>query len=333
MKKVRIGILGCGGMAGFHLSRLRANADAELVALCDAKEEIARAFAERHLKDHQPQPVVYPDPAAMYAGANLDAVLIATPHTQHFEQGAQAIRAGCHVLMEKPMVTSSRQAHELAAIVAESGLVFTIGYNTPCTPEMLFIRNLIRSGEMGRLATVSCWQTQDWRKFTIGTWRQDPALSGGGMMYDSGAHVFNTLVWTVEQPVAEVAAFIDNVGTPVDIVGTVNMRFANGTLATMAIDGNCTDAGSGMVYTFETGRVSVDAWGGAWIEVFKKGSKVKYPRVEGEFQAPLDNFVDAILGRADPRTNPRYGILQSEIMDAIYESAKTGTIVSVKSSA
>ena len=165
----------------------------------------------------------------------------------HFEHGIQALEAGCHVLMEKPMVTEAGQAHALAEKVKETGKILTIGYNTPCTPEFRYLRDLIRNKELGKLETVTGWLTQNWRNGTRGSWRQDPSLSGGGQMYDSGAHLFNSLVWTVEQPVKDVLAFVDNMDTPVDINGTVNIRFADGTLATITIVGNCPSDGSGLV--------------------------------------------------------------------------------------
>ena len=69
----------------------------------------------------------------------------------------------------------------------------------------------------------------------MATVKLDPALSGGGMLYDSGAHVMNSLVWIVESDVAEVHAYVDNLDTRVDINGTINVRFANGVIAAIAI--------------------------------------------------------------------------------------------------
>jgi predicted dehydrogenase len=328
MSKVRVAIMGCGGMAGAHAQRYKSNSDVEIVALCDVSEEQINKFIERNLKDYQPAPAVFTDPAQMYSEAKPDAVSIVTPHTMHFQHGLQALEAGCHILMEKPMVTDSGQAHELAKAVEKSGKIFVVGYNTPCTPKFGLVREMIRSGELGKLETVTGWQTQNWMKGTKGSWRQDPALSGGGQMYDSGAHMFNSLVWSVEQPVAEVLAFVDNLEAPVDINGTVNIRFKNGVLATMTIAGNCPASAAGMVYTFDNGRIEVDGWGGGWIKVWKGSQQVAEEELnlQGESQTPNDNFIEAILGKAEARTSPLNGIIQSELMDAIYESAKTSAI-------
>lgn len=325
MSSARIAILGCGGMAGTHARRLKPNTDAQIVAVCDVSEDVLQAFVDKNLRDYESKPAFFTDAARMYAEASPDGVIIVTPHTMHFDHGMQALAAGCHILMEKPMVTDSGQAKALAAAVERSGKILTVGYNTPCTPEFRYLRDLVRSKELGKLETVTGWQTQNWRQGTRGKWRQDPALSGGGQMYDSGAHLFNSLVWTVEQPIESVFAFTDNLDTPVDINGTVNIRFKDGTLATITIAGNCPSDGCGMYLSFEEGRVEVDGWSGNWIKVFKRGEgQIKYPNIPGTAQTPTDNFVNAILGREAPQTSPLNGVIQSQLMDAIYESARTG---------
>lgn len=325
MAKLRVAILGCGGMAGGHARRMAQHDDVDVVALSDVSEEVLNGFIERNLKDYEPRPAIFTDAAQMYAQAKPDAVVIVTPHTLHYQHAVQALEAGCHILMEKPMVTDSGQAHELAKKVEAAGKVLVIGYNTPCTPVMLYIRDTIRNGDLGRLELVSGWLAQGWMKATIGTWRQNPALSGGGQMYDSGAHIFNSLVWTVEQPIEAVQAFIDNKDTPVDINGTANIRFANGVFATITISGNCPAAGARLTYLFDNGRIETDGWSAGWIKVWKGNEEIEV-ELDDAAPAPLDNFVDAIFGRDEARTSPLNGINQSELMDAIYESARTGQI-------
>ena len=324
MSPIKMAILGCGGMSGAHANRYKKNPDVEIVALCDVSPEIVEKYIEKNLGDYPTKPAIFTDFAQMLSDANPDAITIVTPHTMHFEHGMQAIESGCHVFMEKPMVTNSEDAKRLRAAVKNSGKILVIGYNTPCTPAFKWLREAIRSNKFGKLETVTGWQTQGWAKGTVGTWRQNPALSGGGQMYDSGAHMFNSLVWSVESNVDTVFAFTDNVGTPVDINGTVNIRFSNGVLATMTIAGNCPAGGAGMYYTFENARVDIDGWNGGWVKLFTGWGKEEPVELEGEAQDPDVNFIDAILGRAEPQTSPLNGLIQSQLMDAIYESASSG---------
>ncbi len=124
----------------------------------------------------------------MYTELHPDAVLISTPHTLHFAQGMQALEAGCHIYMEKPMVTSLEHAYRLADQVRESGKILVIGYNTPCSPEFYYVRQLIREKTFGNLEMVSGYLSQG----SAAGKRQmaaESALSGGGQAYDSGAHL------------------------------------------------------------------------------------------------------------------------------------------------
>ncbi|MBU4211271.1 MAG: Gfo/Idh/MocA family oxidoreductase [Kiritimatiellae bacterium] len=323
-KKIRVGILGCGGMAGAHAMRFKANPNVRIVALCGVAEERVKAFADRALADYRLAPAIYTDPARMYKESKLDAVAIVTPHTLHFKEGIHALDAGLHVLMEKPMVTDSGHAHALARKVKKAGKIFMIAYNTPCSPEFFFLREAIRQKTYGNLEMVVGYLSQDWMRRTKGSWRQDPKRSGGGQAYDSGAHLLNSLCWSVESDIAEVFAFMDNHGAKVDINSTINVKFANGVTAAIAVSGNSPGHGTFMAFMFDNGRIEIDGWDASWMNVFDRAGRVKYPVVPGKPQTPNDNFIDAILGRAEPRTTVRNGIIHSELMDAIYESVRTG---------
>ena len=326
MSKIRVALMGCGGIQGKHYKTLMRRDDAEIVALCDVGLTHCDRFIERvgMGEDGKAAPARFDDPAKMYAEIKPDAVSICTPHTLHYEHGAQAIDAGCHVLMEKPMVTDAGDAYKLADKVKQSGKILVIGYNTPCSPEFQYLRNLVRTQELGKLELVTGYLSQNWMKGTTGSWRQDPKLSGGGQAYDSGAHPLSSLCYVVESHVAEVFAFVDNHGTPVDINSSTNIRFESGVFASMVISGNCPVNDSHMSLMFENGKVDVDPWSANWINVWKGKQFVKYPPITGEATDPMDNLLDAIGGKAEPRTTPENGIIHSELMDAIYESQRTG---------
>ena len=261
----------------------------------------------------------------MLAEVKPDAVLISTPHTLHFEQGMKALEAGCHVFMEKPMVTAADQAYALAEKVKETGKVFVIGYNTPCTGEFYWLREQIRNGTFGRLELVTGYLAQGWMKGTTGTWRQNPALSGGGQAYDSGAHLLNSLCWSVESNIEEVFAFVDNCGSPVDINSSINVRFENGAFASIAIGGNCESGGAHMAFVFERGRVEIDGWNGQWIRVYDRHGADQVSRPSPTSGTPrIKTSSTRSWAGPEPRTSPFNGIVQSELMDAIYESARTG---------
>jgi predicted dehydrogenase len=323
--KVKIAFLGCGGMMAAHAQRLRGNPDVDITGLCDVSEDITRRFEAAHLAGGLHKPQHFSDPARMYARITPDAVLIGTPHTQHYAQGVQALAAGCHVFMEKPMVTGLEDAYALGEKVKSSGKVFVIGYNTSCSAEFNYLRGVIRAGTLGKLELVSGYLCQDWMRGTTGTWRQDPALSGGGQAYDSGAHLLNSLCWSVESDVEEVFAFVDNHGTRVDINSVSSIRFSNGVLASISIGGNSPSSNGSMAFIFDGGRIEIDGWGAKWINAWMGADKITPPITPAMGSAsPDQNFIDAIFGRAEPKTSVENGIIQSQLMDAIYESQRTG---------
>ena len=325
MSKIRLAMIGCGGNSSGHARRLKQNSDVQIVAGCDVNTEIVSNYIARNELDSNMK--VYDNIDKMLAQVKPDAVLISTPHTLHFEQGMKALEAGCHVFMEKPMVTYAEHAYTLADKVKETGKVFVVGYNTPCSANFYYLREQIRNKNLGKLELVTGYITQNWKRGTAGKWRQVPELSGGGQAYDSGAHLLNSLCWSVESNVDEVYAFIDNCGTPVDINSSINVRFENGVMAGIVISGNCpSPGGTHMAFIFDDGRIEIDGWSGSWIRVFKGREHIENPPITEDMSAihADHNFIDAILGRAEPRTSAVNGIIQSELMDAIYESAKTG---------
>jgi len=324
MQSVKAVILGCGGFSGAHARRLSRRDDVQIVGLCDVATDICENYIDKHLSEYGTRPEIFTNAAEMYQKLEPDAVFICTPHTLHFDHAMQALDHGLHTFIEKPMVTNAGHAHELKAKADATGKIVVVGYNSSCTPEINHIRQIIRDGSLGRLEMVVGHLSQNWREATRGKWRQDPAISGGGQAYDSGAHLLNTLVWTVEQDIEEVFALIDNMDTKVDINSSINVKFAGGVFASIVISGNCPVMGNHMSFIFDGGKINVDGWSGTWIEVFKGKDRVKYPRIEGEPQTPDDNFIEAIQGKQEPATSPTNGIVQSELMDAIYESAKTG---------
>lgn len=326
MSTVKIAFQGCGRYMKNHADRILKIADTQLVALCDVTTEQVEKFIQTNLSNLAEKPVVFTDAKLMYEQAKPDAVFIATPHTLHFEHACEALDAGCHVYLEKPMVTNLNQAYELAQKVEQTNRILVVGYNSPCSPEFAFLQSVIASGELGKLEVISGHIAQNWMNLTIGLWRQKPELSGGGMAYDTGAHLLNSLCWSVQSDVDTVFAMVDNHDTPVDINSVFVIKFTNGVMASIAVAGNSNANAGSLSFMFEHGRIDIDGWAGSWLRMYKDEVEIKYPPITDDMghQSPTHNFIDCIQGKAQPRTSARNGIIQSQLMDAIYESARTG---------
>ncbi len=328
---IHLAIVGCGGMAsGWHVQQLALIPEVAVTALVDPMPESTRAFKEKHF----PEAKEYSSFEQLLASppAKLDAVLLVTPHALHYPQAKAALLAGLHVLVEKPMVTRSADAYDLWKAVMDTGLKLGITFQAPYTQEYQALAKLRDSGELGMPQIIQGWLAQGWMKGTAGKWRQDPRQSGGGQMYDSGAHVLNGMMWLMNSPVIEVGCFYNNAGAPVDINGVAIMKFQNGALGSVAIGGNSVGWDVSIQLQTDRGVYKTGPHGGS-LDCTRDGKKF-YPPVTPDIRpagnSPHLNFVDAILGRADLQAPVRYGVLLSALMDALYESADNAKIVKVK---
>jgi predicted dehydrogenase len=324
-------LVGCGGMANWHAQQLQKIPEVKVVALVDPVPAQTAAFKQKHF--HDAVEMESYDELLESPPARLDAVLLVTPHTSHYPQCKAALERGINVLVEKPMVTSSEHAYDLWRTVKKTGKLLGIGFQAPYTQEYQCLARMRDSGKLGKISLISGWLSQGWMTFTRGKWRQDPDHSGGGQMYDSGAHVLNGIMWLVNSPVVEVACFYDRCGTPVDINGVAILKFENGTM------GSVTIGGSGVHWDtnihIQTDKlVAKTAPHGGTLDMTGANGKKIYPQIEEPDHpaagTPHLNFVNALLGKEKLVAPVRYGVLLSALMDALYESADKHTIVKVK---
>lgn len=330
---LRVGIIGCGGFSGAHARRLRALPQVQVAALASRSPGSIQALVDRRLADYEPQPARYTDLDEMFATARPDAVVISTPHHLHFAQAMQAIKAGCHVLVEKPMTTSLQDAVELARAAEAAGVRLAVCYNPPYSPAVAALRSAIGNGRLGELNLVSGYLSQNWKTPTTVTWRHDEAAAGGGQSVNSGAHMIAGLCWTVPSPPAEVFAYRSTLGAPVDVNTVLAIRHRNGLLSSLTIGGHGPADNRYMSYVFPEAHVEVDGWKGEWI----RGSGLAAdladrfpPESLGEVDPDRD-FVESILASRDPAFDGNDGVLVAAVMEAMKNSAASGRPVPVES--
>jgi predicted dehydrogenase len=327
-------IVGCGGMANWHAQTLLKIPDAKVVALVDTVTAHTKAFKEKYFPDAVEYDSFHKMLDRPPKGEKLDAVLLVTPHTLHHSQARTALEYGLHVLVEKPMVTSSEHAYDLWRIVKQTGKQLAISFQSPYRPEFGCLAKMRDTGALGKVQIVSGWLAQNWLSFTTNTWRQDPSLSGGGQMYDSGAHLPNAMMWLMNDPVVEVSCMYDTLGSPVDINGVAIVRFQNGALGSVAIGGNC-PANFRYDLQIQTDKMLVltDQYASKLELIAREGRRI-YPEIPDDDRpaagTPHLNFINSLLGREELRAPVRYGVLLSALMDALYESADKKRPVQVK---
>lgn len=318
--KLRIGFIGAGGIAIGHYQRMLEIKGAAVTALTEPNDGPLRNF-HAHCKASEALPV-YRDYRDMLRKEALDGVVVLSPHAFHYSQITDALNAGLHVLTEKPMVCSIKHARALLKKAKDSGKVLMISYQRHYEPVFRYMRDRIQRNALGNIEFVQAVLGQEWLRLTRGTWRQDPGLSCGGQLNDSGSHLVDILMWVTGLKVKEVCAFTRNFDTSVDINSTLALTFENGALGSLSIIGNApgwyedhTIVGSrGAFYLRQgMGLIQQNASG--------KPVKVRLPRHTGN---PDANFVDAVLGKSLPETPPECGLRVIEVTEAAWKSAAAG---------
>ena len=200
-KILRIGIIGCGGIANHHAKAYAANTTCEVVACCDIVPGRAAAFAEKH--GFVNAKTDYKDHAEMLADKSLklDAVSVCTYNRQHVPCAKAALEAGVHVLLEKPLCVDMDEAIDLYKTVKKTGLVLSIGFQPRFEQNMQDICDIVASGELGKIYYI---QTGGGRRQGIPVGnemsfiREDTA--GVGALGDIGCYSLDMVLRAVGYP-------------------------------------------------------------------------------------------------------------------------------------
>ena len=244
---LRVAVIGNGGMARHHIRQMvQQRETTEIRVLCDTDESAYKAAAEIFEEAGLPVPPheSYLEKMIADYGDELDAVLIATPHNVHFQQASFCLESGLDVLLEKPMVMNADEAERLIDTRNRSGRLLVVAFNGSMSPNIRTAVKMLRGGDLGEVLSISATVWQNWKMLTANTWRQVPEIAGGGFLFDTGAHMLNTVVDLAGEEFAEVGAWLDNRGSAVDIVGVVMGRLQSGVKVTMHGCGDVAVSGS-----------------------------------------------------------------------------------------
>lgn len=323
--QVRTVMIGCGRMAQGHIRAMLVQQDTtQIHAICEpslaAYQQACTLFQEKGLTPPPNEPDL--PRLLQHYGAELDAAFIITPHAYHFAQTQACMEAGLDVLLEKPMVISAAEAEGLIATRDRTGKLLVVAFPGSLSPQIRTAERLLRSGELGQILTVSGLSWENWRTPNIGTWRQQPEIAGGGFLFDTGAHMLNTITDLAGEDFTEVSAWFDNRETPVEILGAVIARLRSGALVTMNACGDtCTRSTSDIRVFCSQGVIFTDIWG-HFLNLQRPGqaqpAAVEVPKSMGVWQ----QFLAVRTGeRANP-CPPEVGLRMARLWDAIRLSAQ-----------
>ncbi|MBM4084446.1 MAG: Gfo/Idh/MocA family oxidoreductase, partial [Planctomycetes bacterium] len=313
-EQLRIGIIGCGGITHGHVQNIAGIREARVVALVDTDPQRIKDMKARHPETKDvPE---FSDYREMLKSVELDATEVHTPHTLHFEQIMDSLDKGLHVLTEKPMVCKVVHAKKLIEKAEQAKKVVLVSYQRHYQGPFRYIKQVISSGQLGKVTFVSALQCQDWYRATKTLWRQKLSLSGGGQLNDSGSHLLDIILWTTGLEPGEVTAFIDNLDSEVDINSAVSVKFKGGAQGNISVVGHA-----------PTWWEDITIWGTEGALFYRNGTlrhHVGFGKEVHELSGfpsvgnPDRNFVDAILGRAQVESPATCGLRVIQLTEAAW---------------
>ncbi|MBE3555356.1 MAG: Gfo/Idh/MocA family oxidoreductase, partial [Thermicanus sp.] len=191
MGKLRVGIIGCGGIAfGKHMPSLKKINEVEMVAFCDLVEERAKKAAEEFGAEGAK---VFADYRELLKEP-LDVVHVCTPNASHGEITVAALESGKHVMCEKPMAKTSAEARKMIEAAKRTGKKLTIGYQNRFRPDSLYLHQVCERGDLGEIYFAKAHAI---RRRAVPTWGVflDEEQQGGGPLIDIGTHALDLTLW------------------------------------------------------------------------------------------------------------------------------------------
>jgi predicted dehydrogenase len=339
------GIVGCGMIARFHARAIQDLPGARLVGCCSRTREAAEKFAvETGCKAYYGLDEMLADPA-------IQVVTICTPSGDHLEPAVAAMRAGRHVLVEKPLEITTARCDQMIAVSQEQGVVLGTIFPSRFQGCWQVLRRAIENGRFGTLtlgdAFVKWFRTQQY--YDSGAWRGTWALDGGGALMNQAIHTVDLLLWLLGD-VAAVSAFTTTRGherIEVEDVAVASLRFKNGALGvieatTSSYPGQLKrieihgTKGSAIVeeneirhWEFASPDAGDEQVRRDFSTVAQNSGGATDPKAIGHqgHLAQFQDFVAAVQAGKFPAIDGREGRRSVELITAIYRAAQSGQVV------
>jgi predicted dehydrogenase len=322
-KKIRVALIGCGGnMRGAHVPRLQNDGAVELVSVADTSEEQAQALMDRWGSE-VPH---YTDYRKMIKREKIDAIMISSPHSMHYEQARFAMKNDLHVLVEKPLTISSGDTRSLIEMAKKRKRILLVSYQRNYYAPHTYARELIQTGKIGTLRGVVSYVTQNWGG--VAGWRLVPELAGGGMFMDTGSHLVASTLWITGLMPKQVSAYMDNTGKDVDINAVVNVQFKGGALGTLNTFGNASVHDERIAIHGSEGCIVFHLHQWQIKSVLLNDEPLDIPRRIKE-DTPDDAFFRMIRNGGQGYELPYFALAVAQVSEAAYVSVKKGRPVKV----
>jgi len=355
MQKLKTGIVGTGKVAHIHAAALRDLDESEFTAVCNVNVKGAQAFARQYGVK------AYADVEEMVKAGGVQAVTLCTPHPRHAEPAIKAMRAGAHVIVEKPLASSLEDCDAMIRAARDAGVkLATISQRRLYAP-VRRIKQAIEDGKLDQpiLGTVSMFGWRDQAYYESDSWRGSWSGEGGGLLVNQAPHQLDILLWFMG-PVAEVSGFWANLNHPyieVEDTAVAVIRFKSGALGNIVMSNSQNPALYGKVAVFgrNGASVSVQTDGGAmfiagmssitepaindvWTIQGEESLLQRWQQEDADFFLKIDatryyhklqikEFLRAIIEDRDPMITGEEGRKTVELFTAIYRSQQDNGVI------
>ena len=346
-KKLRVGIVGAGWPGQQHARAIDTSQGAVLQALAEPNDERAQSFAQTY----EPKKI-YQDYAELLGDPRIDAVVICLPNHLHFPATLTALRAGKHVLCEKPPTLNSAEMRVLQEESENRGLTYFFSRQFRFTPAMRLAHKLITRRELGRIYFAEAiWIRSRGIPSGVGGWFTEKKRSGGGALIDIGVHALDSAWYLMgtPRPVSVTASVFQNfkhfVQAPifdVEDAAFAFIRFSNNAVVQLQTSwaGNLpNDIPQGICFGRELNNCTIYGTKATIrlkpLTLFRdeNGKLLDQPLEPKDkrdsFELQMQNFIDAIAGKAEPVNTAEQAVYLMEMLDAIYLSGSTGREVPI----
>ncbi len=321
---VRTVMIGCGGMARNHIRQmLKQTTTTQITAICEPSQAAYATAADLFTAARLTPPPNEPDLTRLLAtsGKDLDAAFIITPHAYHHDQTKACLESGLDVLLEKPMVMNAAEAKSLIGVRDRTQRLLVIAFQSSLSQQIRTAVKVLHSGELGTILNINAVLWQNWAEPTKNSWRQQMSLSGGGFMFDTGAHMLNSVADLAGEDFIEVAAWLDNRSYPVDILAAVIGKLKSGALVTMTACGDTIPSCDSDVRVFCTKAILRTGIWGERLEIQRAGSDKFDPVPVPPSLGVWEQFLAVRAGKISNPSPPEVGLRMARLWDAIRASA------------
>ncbi len=339
MSKLTVAVIGCGSISKHrHIPEYAAHPDVQLVAFCDISLPRAQSFADEY------GGVAYADYRDMLREVNPQAVSVCTSNRLHAQVTLDAIAAGAHVLVEKPMATTDEDAVKMIEAAKARGVQLMVGHNQRFVSAHLSARKLITAGNLGKVLTFrttfghpgpDAWSVEGKNSWFF---RKDDAVMGA--MGDLGVHKVDLIRWLIDDEVSHVASFVGNLNNKVSTVddnAVMILRMKSGVIGTIAASWTYYAAeDNSTIIWCENGtlKIGTDPIHQVIVE-YKDQPAVRYEHgalatnTNQTASGVIDEFIASIQENRPPLVTGEEGRRSLAVILAAFESDESGRIVAL----